>query len=49
MKKRIDFVKIKLHSNQNIEWHYMQLELNWTIYIIKKMLYVYVSICALQT
>jgi hypothetical protein len=27
-KKWIDFVKIKLHLNENIEWHYMQFELN---------------------
>jgi hypothetical protein len=28
MKKRVNFVKIKFHSNENIEWHCMQLELN---------------------
>jgi len=28
-KKWIDFVKIKFHSNENIEWHWIQLELNW--------------------
>ncbi len=28
-KRWIDFVEIKFHSNENIEWHYMQLELNW--------------------
>jgi len=30
-KKRITFVKIKLHLNENIEWHFMQLEFNWII------------------
>jgi hypothetical protein len=30
MKKiKIDFVKIKLHSSENIEWYFVQLELNW--------------------
>ncbi len=29
MKKWIDFVKIKFHLNENIEWHCMQLGLNW--------------------
>jgi hypothetical protein len=28
MEKWIDFMKIKFHMNENIEWHYMQLELN---------------------
>jgi len=28
MEKWIDFVEIKVHSNENIELHYMQLELN---------------------
>jgi hypothetical protein len=28
MKEWIDFSKIKLHLNENIEWHYMHLELN---------------------
>jgi hypothetical protein len=28
-KRRIDFVEIKFHSNKNIEWYHMQLELNW--------------------
>jgi hypothetical protein len=27
--KWIGFVKFKFHSNENIEWHCMQLELNW--------------------
>ncbi len=27
MKKWIDFIEVKLHSNENIEWHWMQLEL----------------------
>ncbi len=27
-KKWIDFVKIKFHSNENIEWHCIQLEVN---------------------
>jgi len=27
--KKIDVVKIKLHLNENIEWHCMQFELNW--------------------
>jgi hypothetical protein len=27
-KKWIDFVKIKFHLNENVEWHCMQLELN---------------------
>jgi hypothetical protein len=27
--KKIDFVKSKLHLNENIEWHCMQFELNW--------------------
>jgi hypothetical protein len=26
-KKRIDFVEIEFHLNENIEWHWMQLEL----------------------
>jgi len=30
-KKRIIFVKIKLHLNENIEWHCMQLEFSWII------------------
>jgi hypothetical protein len=30
-KKRITFVKIKLHLNENIEWHCMQLEFSWII------------------
>jgi hypothetical protein len=29
MKKWIDFVKIKFHSNENIKWHCMQIKLNW--------------------
>jgi N-glycosylase/DNA lyase len=29
MKEWIDFFKIKLQLNENIEWHYMHLELNW--------------------
>jgi hypothetical protein len=28
MKTWIDFVKIKFHLNENIEWHCMHLELN---------------------
>jgi hypothetical protein len=31
-KKQNDFVKIKFHLNENIEWHCMQLALNW-IYV----------------
>jgi hypothetical protein len=27
--KIIDLVKFKFHSNENIEWHYMQHEVNW--------------------
>jgi len=27
--KTIDLVKFKFHSNENIQWHYMQHELNW--------------------
>jgi hypothetical protein len=27
----VDFVEIKFHLNKNIEWYYMQLELNWTL------------------
>jgi hypothetical protein len=26
LKKWIDFVKIKFHSNENIEWQYIQLQ-----------------------
>ncbi len=29
MKKWVDFVKIKFHSTENIEWHCLQDELNW--------------------
>jgi hypothetical protein len=29
MEKWIDFMNIKFHMNENIEWHCMQLELNW--------------------
>jgi hypothetical protein len=25
----MNFVKIMFHSNEIIEWHYMQLEMNW--------------------
>jgi len=32
--KWIDFVKIKFHLNENVEWNCMQFELNW-IYILK--------------
>jgi hypothetical protein len=28
MENRIDFVETNVHSNENIELHYMQLELN---------------------
>jgi hypothetical protein len=28
LKNNIDFVKIKFHSNENIEWNCMQLKLN---------------------
>jgi hypothetical protein len=34
-KKWIDFVKIKLYSNENIKWHCMQLELNWFLIQLK--------------
>jgi len=29
IKKWFDFGKIKFHSNENIKWHCVQLELNW--------------------
>jgi hypothetical protein len=29
MKKQINFLKIKFHMNENIEWHDMDIELNW--------------------
>jgi hypothetical protein len=32
-KKWIDFVKIKVHLNENIEWHYTQLEFELDSYL----------------
>jgi hypothetical protein len=30
-KRLVDFVKLKFHWNENIEWHSMHLELNWIL------------------
>jgi len=42
-KKKVDFVKIKFHLNENIEWHCMHLELNQNLLILNPIEFKYID------
>jgi hypothetical protein len=48
MEKWIDFVKIKFHLNENIEWHRMQFELKFLNLMEFDMIWIYLNWIPIQ-